>query len=164
MRLKKTSKWFNRLPMKQQLDGNFTGKSLTASKMQSNQHCSVDLPHCTHLDGIWNKQGLLRNWGKGFAWSQKQNSHLLTHPPLYPQPRRKGGSSHFPLWVWPHLVHPLLYSASGQVWCLWLGRELTRRNWFVYDHMKLMSPSWQLAFQHSRAYCRRSQSSPQVTG
>lgn len=36
--------------------------------------CNSDLLQCTHLDGIWNKRGLLRNWDKGFTfcfWSQK---------------------------------------------------------------------------------------------
>ena len=152
--------------MKEQLDGNFNGKSLTASKCKATS-TAVLICHIAH---IWMLFGINKGfWEIGTrdlpfcSWSQKQNSHLLSHAPLYPQPRRMGSSLHFPLWVWPHLVHPLLYSESGQVCCLWLRRELTRRNWFVCDHMKLMRPSWQMAFQPSCAYCWRSQSSPQVT-
>ena len=67
--------------------------------MQSNQHCSVDLPHCTHLDGVWNKQGLLRNWDKGFTFLFLESKAKFTPPypsSSLPPAQEKGRQFAFP--------------------------------------------------------------------
>lgn len=67
--------------------------------MQSNQHCSVDLPHCTHMDGIWNKQGLLRNWDKGFTFLFLESKAKFTPPypsSSLPPAQEKGWQFAFP--------------------------------------------------------------------
>lgn len=45
------------------------------------------MPHHTHLDGVWNKQGLLRNWDKGFTFLFLESKAKFTPPyPSTPLP------------------------------------------------------------------------------
>lgn len=107
--------------------------------MQRNQNTAASICHIAH---IWMAFGINRDFWEirtqdlpFCSWSQKQNSHLLTHPLLYPWPRKKGCGSHFLLWAWPHSLHPLLYFGPGQVLCLWLqesrpgGSDLSGTLW-----------------------------------
>lgn len=61
--------------------------------MQRNQQISFSLPHFTHLDGIWMKHGLLRNWDKGFTFLFLESKVKFTTPylpTLLPLAQEKG--------------------------------------------------------------------------
>lgn len=113
--------------------------------MQSNQHCSVDLPHCTHLDGIWNKQGLQEIGARDLpfcSWSQKAK-----FTPPYPSlslAQEKGAAVLICfMGRQPHLVSSYLLCIRPSLLPGW--EELTRRELIcLWPYMKLMSPlgSW----------------------
>lgn len=134
----------------------------------------VHMPHCTHLNGIWNKQGLLRNWDKGFSLLFLESKAKFTLPyPSSPLPpaREKGLRSSFPfmglttfgassalLWTRPSLL-PVAGEGVGkeEVICL--------RPCEVPEHLSAAGlPASLSNLGPSRAHSRRGQSSPRDTG
>lgn len=72
---------------------------LQSQNAKESINCSFSLPHYTHLDSIWMKPGLLRNWYKGFTFLLLESKVKFTppYPPtLLPMAWEKGLWFSFP--------------------------------------------------------------------
>lgn len=144
---------------------------LQSQNAKESVNCSFSLPHYTHLDSIWMKPGLLRNWDKGFTFLLLESKVKFTppYPPtLLPMAWEKG------LWFSFPFMGLATFGASSTL--LWTrpsntGRSLPgegvgKKDVICLGPYELDEPFLVSGLQtslsnmgSSRAYSRRSQSS-----
>lgn len=96
---------------------------LQSQNAKESINCSFSLPHYTHLDSIWMKQGLLRNWYKGFTFLFLESKVKFTppYPPtLLPMAGEKG------LWFSFRFMGLATFGASSTL--LWTRPSSTGRS------------------------------------